>query len=237
MQAAQEGRWARTPAPQDAAAGGHTRGRQLSQPRPCRSGGAASPPPEVSRMERRPEKTMEAPPSTLCRLEARPARTGMAEVQQIMLASRKSCGGVGSRGRGVKGHSEEQDRQATQAISWRGLQGGTADLCTVRPPGNRAAGSVTAQQPQTPPFPQTVGTGTKAHVQDFKVQVVGAGAKRDERDVDEQHGDAGPADGAALQEVGGDPRGQAVLQPGGAERAVWRRLGGMWGCRKRGALV
>lgn len=38
---------------------------------------------------------MEAPPMKGCSTSNRPDRTGTADVQQIMLASRKSCGGEG----------------------------------------------------------------------------------------------------------------------------------------------
>lgn len=55
----------------------------------------------VQKMDQMQAKIMEAPPMKRCRRSDRPDSTGMAEVQQIMLARRKSCG-AGQEGGGRK---------------------------------------------------------------------------------------------------------------------------------------
>ena len=57
---------------------------------------------------------MEAPPMKRCRHSARPDSTGMAEVQQIMLARRKSCR-AGQEGRRKHGKSSELAGSAQMA--------------------------------------------------------------------------------------------------------------------------
>lgn len=55
----------------------------------------------VQKMAKMQEKIMDAPPMRRCSSSDRPDRTGMADVQQIMLASRKSC----REGRGAEGRA------------------------------------------------------------------------------------------------------------------------------------